>query len=173
MSSTGSNKDNRSKSRIGILSADTVLSNFVSAYTKSEENSSNVLINALLQSFAAKMSGHMNAPYSSSLIDLCQVIRHKSKSAYSFLCENLLLPSLRHLVRLENTHMNISDAILSITDESISNRLDAWAKMNSSYFEKEKIVVSLSYDATKLVKLISVCPTTKIIVGKKAPHHIM
>jgi hypothetical protein len=85
-------------SQIGIVSADSVLSKFVSAYTSCDDNSSNDLINALLQSFACKMNGRMNAPYMSNLIDLCQVIRHKSNAAYSFLRENLLLPSVRHLV---------------------------------------------------------------------------
>ena len=104
-------------SQIGIVSANNVLSLFVSARTRSKDTSSNVLLNALLQSFAAKMNGNMNAPCSSNLIDLCQLIRHKSKSAYSFLRENLLLPSLRHLVRLENNADEPDDVIISFKAE--------------------------------------------------------
>ena len=37
----------------------------------------------------------------------------------------------------------------------------------------KKIVISLSYDATKLVKLKSVYLTTKLIIGEKAPNHMI
>ena len=69
-------------SQIGIVSANNVLSLFASACIRSKDTSSNVLLNSLLQLFVVKMNGNMNAPYSSNLIDLCQAIRHKSKSAY-------------------------------------------------------------------------------------------
>ena len=111
-------------SQIGIVSADSVLSKFVSAHASWNDDSSNVLINSLLQSFAAKINGRMSTPNASNLIDSCQAIRHKPKSACSFLMGNLLLPSVRHFVRLKNINFDESDLIISTTKTSMTNTID-------------------------------------------------
>ena len=85
MPSTVNDCNKSTPSQIGIVSAYAVPSNFVSAYTILKDNLSNVLMNALLQSFSAKMNLQMNDPYTSNLIYICQVIRHTLKSTYSFL----------------------------------------------------------------------------------------
>ena len=163
-------------SYVGIVSADSVLSNFVSAYTSCESNQQNMLLNALIQSYTCKMNGRMNAPYASTLMDLCQVIRYKSASAYAFLRENMFLPSVRHLVCEDNKMYDDKECILSIGDDDIMNRLDRWSNICISNMlpsdELKVVVVSLMYDATKVQKMYSVCPTNKIGLGKKFPNQM-
>eukprot|EP00957_Ditylum_brightwellii_P160958 12255257-Ditylum_brightwellii.AAC.1 len=70
------------------------------------------------------MEGRMNARYASTIINLAQVIRYKLKAAYMFLQSNMLLPSLRHLQRVEAKSYNPKENIIDISVETIQARLD-------------------------------------------------
>ena len=86
---------------VGIVGVDNILSNFVEVYQRCSSENMDALLTGLLMSYTSKMNGIIYAKYSSSIINLAQVIRLKSKAAYTVLQANLLLPSIRHLQRLE------------------------------------------------------------------------
>ena len=62
MPSTANKYNKRPPSKIEIVSSDTFLSNLVSSYTASKDNSSNVILNALLQPLSEKINGQINDP---------------------------------------------------------------------------------------------------------------
>ena len=66
----------------------------------------------------------MNAKYSSSIIDLAQVIRLKSKAVHTILQANLLLPSIRYLQRLKAQSYDSRVMLINIEPDTIMDRLN-------------------------------------------------
>ena len=178
-------------SLVGIVGAESVLSNFVSAYKNIGAENQDTLLEGLLMSYTSKMEGRMNAQYSSTILDLAQVLRYKSKAAYAFLQSNMLLPSLRHLQRVEAKSYDPKENILDIDTDVIQRRLDNFSRITQavidSYYRSittmattttmtgpstTKLVVSMIFDATKVVQQLSICPRTKLGLGYVYPDQL-
>ena len=165
-------------SHVGVVGTNTLLQNFVTSYLQADLDSKDLILEGMLMSYTTKMSGKMNAKYSSTIIDLAQVIRYKSKAAYNFLHSNMLLPSIRQLQRIEAKTYNPKENILDISLPIITSRLNDFSRISHLHTSSsidhhcQKMIVSLMYDATRVVQQVSICPRTKIIMGNIYPNQL-
>ena len=131
----------------------------------------NSLIIGLCKGIVSKLHGRMNPQWTSRVLDFSNVIRLKSPSAYRFIADNLLSPSIRHLGRITS---NIDhDSIFNIEKSAIIKRVDIWVNNVLDECSDSKLICSLSGDATKVAKMFSVDPTTKIGYGRIYPNQMM
>ena len=111
----------------------------------------NSLIIGLCKGIVSKLHGRMNPQWTSRVLDFSNVIRLKSPSAYRFIADNLLSPSIRHLGRITS---NIDhDSIFNIEKSAIIKRVDIWVNSVLDECSDSKLICSLSGDATKVAKM--------------------
>ena len=82
-------------SLVGIVGTESVLSNYSCACENIGAQNQDALLEGFQMSCTLKIEGRMTAECSSRILDLQQVLKNKSKVAYTFLQSKMLLRILR------------------------------------------------------------------------------
>ena len=87
----------------------------------------------------------------------------------------MFLPSTRQLQRVEAKSYDPKEYIIDISIEAIQARLNNFSRISdasSMATASSPLVISMIFDATKVVQQLSICPRTKLGLGYAWPNQL-
>eukprot|EP00918_Siedleckia_nematoides_P003887 GHVU01008727.1.p1 GENE.GHVU01008727.1~~GHVU01008727.1.p1 ORF type:complete len:875 (+),score=105.20 GHVU01008727.1:109-2625(+) len=146
---------------------DAFLSSFNKLYHNSSKFKEGMLV-GLVKAVVARVEGRMNARVSEQVIALCQAVHCHSPSAYRIMKNNVFGVSERHIRTVEARDRG--SCVLD--DSTVHDRVDSWAEKLYAV-KKARILVSVSFDATKVPAREEVSAAFKAVVGGMSPSQLM
>ena len=145
-----------------------LISTFTDIYNKNKEMQNSLLV-CLLKAFTAKMTGERNPKYADKALNFFTALHTTSKKSFDFVSANFLGLSLRHMMRINAADRQPSFLILE--KQVIFERLHKHLKLLRCH--SPHIVYSLSFDGTKVPKILQMSARHNAIFGACYPDHII
>jgi len=130
----------------------------------------NELAIGLIECVIARFNGYPNAPLAPKVINFFHLLESRSQAAFGIVLAQVYGPSLHQMVQVQSD--KAVPPIINFSEERICAQIHAVANHVFAKGRIDKIIMSLTIDATATPTSIQLSTSHCAVIGSAAPNHL-